>query len=329
MEEPGKYQTELEEALNMPGTGYGNPNPAAVIERPRRDMELRDDGLYEYKVWGWVKISAKFIAHIRKLKGAKLAIWQVIALSIDEDGKCELPVEDIALMSGYSESETRETLRELEEMGYLSVNRRQGRKSIYQPEFAARSSADPTQDIHPSRKTTPPVSTQGYPSSPPIEQATPIPLELKELKHGDKSPDTENLPIDWQVGLGGAITTNDEESMFHKQARDSANSIEMGCAGGGELAYAFMVTRKIIIPESKAKGQRKAAREMLEMHVKANHIVEATKKLMEARDKRGNPLTVVDLFSVQDTAIGIANQPKSERTTQPVQVDEKGYIKSW
>lgn len=128
----------------------------------------------------------------------------------------------------------------------------------------------------------------------------------------------EELPVDWQVGLGKKLTTGSEEELFLKQARDAANLIEQGCAGGGELAYAFMVTRGIILPQSDAKGQRKAAKEMLVSKVKAKHVVEATRQLMEARDKRGKPLTVVNLFSVRDTAIGIANQPPPAQTPQRV-----------
>lgn len=128
----------------------------------------------------------------------------------------------------------------------------------------------------------------------------------------------EELPVDWQVGLGTEITTLSEEELFKKQARDAANLIEQGCVGGGELAYAFMVTRGLIFIPSKAKGQRKAAREMLEAKVKAIHVVEATRKLMQATDRRGDPLTVVDLFSVCDTAIAIANQPPPTPTPQRV-----------
>lgn len=135
----------------------------------------------------------------------------------------------------------------------------------------------------------------------------------------------QELPVDWQVGLGKEITNLTEGELFKKQARDAANLIEQGCAGGGELAYAFMVARQIILPESKAKGQRKAAREMLEMKVKATHVVEATKQLMQAKDKKGNPLTCVDLFSISNVAIGLANQvdmdtirpPKKHHKAQP------------
>lgn len=141
------------------------------------------------------------------------------------------------------------------------------------------------------------------------------PTKPTETHYGADAPNKtwkigdQEIPMDWQIGLGTKLTSISEEELFQKQARDAANLIEQGCAGGGELAYAFMITRQIILPETKAKGQRKAAKEMLEAKVKSSHVVEATKQLMEARDKKGNPLTCVDLFSISNTAIGIANMP--------------------
>lgn len=188
----GKYEVEdsTENARIMAGI---DEQPAAEIHPPKTIQALHKKGLGDYKVWGWVKTSAKFIYHIKKLKGAKLAVWNVIALSIDEDGVCSLSVPKIAKLSGYSESETRETIGELDKMGYLSVNRRAGRKSLYSPTFAARSANapkdEPVQKSDPSRKATPPESTVQEipdPSSPPIENALPSIKELKtkELKEG-------------------------------------------------------------------------------------------------------------------------------------------------
>ena len=110
-EQQPNYITEAEEAIQMLGAGYEN---AAEIHPPKIIRAIKDKGLAEYKVWGWVKISANFIHHINKLKGAKLAIWQVIALSIDENGECNLSIQEIALLSGYSYSETHASLKELD-----------------------------------------------------------------------------------------------------------------------------------------------------------------------------------------------------------------------
>lgn len=119
--------------------------------------------------------------------------------------------------------------------------------------------------------------------------------ELTDI--GANAPDT--LPVDWQILAG----SKDIHLQDQKQAKmqDAANLMDMGCPGAYALAYAFMQARDIIIPTSKVKGQRKAAREMLEMNVRAEHITEATKSLLE------KGMTVTDLFSVSKTAINLAN----------------------
>lgn len=120
--------------------------------------------------------------------------------------------------------------------------------------------------------------------------------ELNDI--GTKVP--SDFPIDWQIAAGQEVTQHDK---FIAQARDAANLMDMGCLGASELAYAFMTARKILIPESKIKGNRKAAREMMEMGVKAEHVRRATLDLMEKN------MTVTDLFSVSKTAIDLANKP--------------------
>lgn len=129
---------------------------------------------------------------------------------------------------------------------------------------------------------------------------------LNDVKMNQRLPETTsgadapNLPIDWQIAVGEEIVQHDQ---FDAQARDAASLIDFQCAGAGDLALAFMRERRILIPQSRAKGNRKAAREMLEMGVKPEHVTEATHLLI------GRNMTVTDLFSVVRTAIDIANKP--------------------
>ena len=137
---------------------------------------------------------------------------------------------------------------------------------------------------------------------------------------------TADFPVDWKIGHGQEVKQQTERQHFEAQAKDRANLVNFQCAGAGDLAYAFMVTRNILLSDAKGKisGYRKAAREMLEMKVKPEHVTAATKQLMEARDKRGNPLTVVDLFSIRDTAISLAHSAEAIRETVVVRRDENG-----
>lgn len=194
----------VSEAIEMLGRGYNQP--AAVIDPPRTLHAIQDGGMVEYRAWGWVKMSAKFIGHIGKLRGSKLSTWQTIALSIDESGKCNLSVPEIARLTGYSVSETRAAIGELNEMGYLSVERKSGKRSIYSPEFAARSTSSPTDQpkTDPTRKTTPPVGTgkcADDPSSLSIENITPSINRVKRVNTGDDSKSTYAKKGDLVDGL--------------------------------------------------------------------------------------------------------------------------------
>lgn len=95
------------------------------------------------------------------------------------------------------------------------------------------------------------------------------------------------------------------EKIFRDKVKDTAHLLDMGCKGGGDLAAEFMLSRWLIIPESKIKGNRKAAREMLEMGVKPEHVTQAVS------DLTAKGMTITDLFSISKTAIDLANKSKN------------------
>lgn len=172
-EDQQEYATD---ALAMLGAGYGE-QPAAIIDNPRTVKALRDTGLFEYKAWGWVKLSAKFIAHLHHLKGAKLAIWQCIALSIDETGTCKMTYKDIGTLTGYSHTEVIESIKELEAAGYLTVNK-DGKTNIYEPVFVARGENKPQETLVKKLDSTP---VYQYESSPALENSAPSIKRVKRV----------------------------------------------------------------------------------------------------------------------------------------------------
>ncbi len=114
--------------------------------------------------------------------------------------------------------------------------------------------------------------------------------------------------IEQAIFAGKPVTEKmlDGYEQKHAQMIDSANLLDMGCIGGGALALAFMEARSIVIPESKIKGQRKVARELIKQGVTPDHVREAVKKLLEEN------MTVTDLFSVEKTAVSLANPPQEQ-----------------
>jgi DNA-binding transcriptional ArsR family regulator len=183
-QDQAEYQTdtdEAREAMEMLGKGY-DQQQAAIIESPRNVLALQDKGLVDYKVWGWVKLSAKFRPHIKILRGAKVSVWLCIALSIEEDGQFSATLKELQELTGYSHTEILASIKELEEMGYLSVNRG-GKKNLYSPNFAARGENKPKESLLKKVESTPQYQVD---STPAIEKPPSSITELKESPFGDK-----------------------------------------------------------------------------------------------------------------------------------------------
>lgn len=127
--------------------------------------------------------------------------------------------------------------------------------------------------------------------------------------HAEPRPVT-HLPIEWQIAAGAkTVTVPDNRDA---EMKDVANIIATSMGSKAErayqLAYAFMTTRGIIIPYGQVKGQRKVIKEMIEMGVMPEHVVEATQMLIDKK------MTVTDLHSVRKTALALANPAPDEYT---------------
>ena len=152
-----------------------------------------------------------------------------------------------------------------------------------------------------------------------------IPFKEGVSPKGDfiNSPDTTsthpfigaNAPLDWKLGHGQEITAEDLDGEREKQMVDAANLLATTfgqyARRAFDIALAFMKARNVVIPEKKIKGQRAAVREMLEANITAQHIRAAVDKLI------ADGMTVVDLFSVQNTAFAIANPAPEQKATNP------------
>lgn len=123
----------ITDALEMLGAGH---QPPAIIEQPRSRMVLRETLGEEWTV-AWVKLSTAFKPHIKNLRGAPLAVWLYISLSINEKGVAFPGIRTIAEDTGYSHQGVLDAIAILEEKGYLNVRRGERRFNLYEPEFAA------------------------------------------------------------------------------------------------------------------------------------------------------------------------------------------------
>jgi len=127
-QEQADYVTEAMKLLNG--------EPAAIIEQPRKRLVLRD-GLGEEWTVAWVKLSTAFKPHIKEIRGAPLAVWLYIALSVNKQGVSFPSINKIADDTGYSRNGVMDAIKILEEKGYMKVRRGEKRFNLYEPEFAA------------------------------------------------------------------------------------------------------------------------------------------------------------------------------------------------
>jgi len=127
---------------------YITKEPAAIIEQPQPRLVLRE-GLGEEWSCAWVKLSTAFKAHIKELRGAPLAVWLYISLSINKNGIAFPGIKTIAEETGYSHQGVIDAIKTLEERGYLRVIRGAKRYNLYEPEFAAIGRrAEPTETVN-------------------------------------------------------------------------------------------------------------------------------------------------------------------------------------
>jgi biotin operon repressor len=93
------------------------------IHPPTRVIHGIKGKLIEREAQPWVKLSVRFRdTWIGKLKGSKLAVFLVIALHIDQNGKSFPTIEKIADETEYSTREVKRAVQELKQMGFIDVD---------------------------------------------------------------------------------------------------------------------------------------------------------------------------------------------------------------
>lgn len=205
--------------MSQDQASYETDQPAAIIDPPRNVKALRDKGLVEYKAWGWVKTSAQFRYHIKILRGAKHDIWHYLALGVDESGKCKETIKDICEGTGYSHTEVINSLRELDELGYLSVQK-DARGNTYTPEFVARG-----RDNNPTDKSVVKIveSTPVYQvdSTPSLENAVP---SIKRVKRVNATSQIKGIE---SAMFSGRPVTNDDLPVMELALKEFESALSL------------------------------------------------------------------------------------------------------
>lgn len=277
--------------------------PAVTIESPRRTMQRRGQKMVEVEEPAYVKFSTEFKSELGDLDVYSLKVLIYIGLSIGYETGTAFPgVRKIAKETKMNKGTVVKAIDELEAKGFLQVWRREGGSNTYKPALYF-------------------AIGDGVPRNRTVDELSDEDAELygenDKLYGGGRVKDAQQdkqeltrvpLSIENQIYASTEpVTTITEKEQKLREYQDRANLIDFQSAGAGALAYAFMVARGILLSEDGVKKHRKAAAEMLKMKVTPEHVTAATKQLMSARDRNGNPITIVDLMSIKNTAIGLAN----------------------
>jgi hypothetical protein len=131
-------EDEVKDAIEMLGKGYEIHAPAVVLEMGEgRHLEHVDSS-------AWVKISTSFKNVMPYLKGANLAVFLAISLSVNDKGECFPGIDKLAEWTNYSERAVFYAVKELEETGFLTIVRGKKKSNLYHVNaFAAYGDSQP------------------------------------------------------------------------------------------------------------------------------------------------------------------------------------------
>ena len=120
-------------ALAMLGAGYGEI-PTVVIEPPRTITGRKNGRMVEIEEPAWVKFSTDFKRELVSLDEFSLKVFLYIGLSVNwKTGEAYPGVRLIADETGMDKGTVVKAVANLEELGFLTIQRREGNSNIYTP----------------------------------------------------------------------------------------------------------------------------------------------------------------------------------------------------
>lgn len=128
-EEKPQYVTDAEEML---GAGYDQPT--VVLEAARTYTARKNGRMVEIDEPAWVKFSTGFKSELAKIDEFSLKVFLYIGLSINwQTGEAYPGVRLIAEDTGMDKGTVVNAVKKLEELGFLTIQRKDGAKNTYKP----------------------------------------------------------------------------------------------------------------------------------------------------------------------------------------------------
>lgn len=130
---PGDYEVEdsIENANAMTGVGHESP-PSVILEPPGSYFTRRNGKMVEVETPAWVKFSTEFKKELKELDVYSLKVFLYIGLSVNwKTGEACPGVRLIAEETGMDKGTVVIAVENLQEMGFLDIQKRQGTSNIY------------------------------------------------------------------------------------------------------------------------------------------------------------------------------------------------------
>jgi len=135
MTEPkGDYvtQEEVADAAEMLGAGYDHPT--MIVEAPRKITVRKNGRNVEQEIPAWVKFSTEFKTELADLSEYSLKVFIYIGLSVNFDTGVAYPgIRKIAKDTKMDKDTVSKAVADLEEKGFLTIQKRDGNSNIYKP----------------------------------------------------------------------------------------------------------------------------------------------------------------------------------------------------
>ena len=205
----------------------------------------------------------------------------------------------------------RRMLAELRKSGYMN----RIRVTLEQNRFDWITEVYESPSQNPNKQSSMRFSTSGQSTSGKVNDIVSTDLPSTELKPASPKIQLTDLSIENQIAAGvkNVVIPDNEQAMRKDVAGIIATGLGTGMRDGFDLVMAFQNARNITFTAGDAKGQRRAVRELLEKHVKPEHVAQAVKELLAIS------YTVVDFYSIRANAVNLANPSPSA----PLHVDTR------
>lgn len=125
-------EDDVKEAEQMLGKGYDQPT--VIIEPPRKVTARHNGRMVEVEEPAWVKFSTDFKAELKTLDEYSLKVFLYIGLSVNwQTGQAFPGTRLIAADTGMNKDTVTKAVENLENLGFLTIQKREGTSNIYTP----------------------------------------------------------------------------------------------------------------------------------------------------------------------------------------------------